>query len=147
MGDWKQLPAIHREYRSTYLTITVMHLNAILTNRSSKITWMSSICSKIILCLLWARTAKLRAHVTMYSSVCTPLLSTHSLMQQCEPGSRSLEDSRDIQLMKETVTSSNGPRPLLTSEKYLFDKIVVSQVTALDNRTYDIVFVAAHSSG
>ena len=68
-------------------------------------------------------------------------------MQQCEPGSRSLEDSRDIQLMKETVTSSNGPRPLLTSEKYLFDKIVVSQVTALDNRTNDIVFVAAHSSG
>lgn len=49
--------------------------------------------------------------------------------------------------MKETVASSNGPRPLLTSEEYLFDKIVVSQVTALDNKTYDVMFIAAHSSG
>ena len=49
--------------------------------------------------------------------------------------------------MKNTAASSNGPRPLLTSEKYLFDKIVVSQVTALDNKTYDVMFIAAHSSG
>ncbi len=84
--------------------------------------------------------------VVNYKCVYTSL-TQQTLLQQCEPGSRSLEDSRNIQLMKETVASSNGPRPLLVSEKYLFDKIVVSQVTALDNRTYDILFIAAHSSG
>jgi len=58
-----------------------------------------------------------------------------------------VDHARDIQLMKSKVASSNGPRPLLVSEEYTFEKIVVSQTTALDNRTYNILFIAASSTG
>ena len=70
-----------------------------------------------------------------------------SISLQCDPDSRSISHARDIQLMKSTVTSSNGPHPLLVSEEYSFDRIVVSQVVGLDNETYDIMLIAAHSSG
>ena len=66
---------------------------------------------------------------------------------QCEPGSRSVEDARDIQLMDSDVRQSNGPRPLLELPGYTFSKIIVDQMSDANGTQHEVMFVTAHRDG
>lgn len=58
-----------------------------------------------------------------------------------------MEDARDIQLMDEAARQSNGPRPLLNLEGYVFRKIVVDQVNDTNGTRHEVMFVAAYKEG
>lgn len=66
---------------------------------------------------------------------------------QCEAGSRSVEDVRDIQFMDEAAKQSNGPHPLLRMDRYVFRKIVVDQVTDANGTRHEVMFIAAYNDG
>ena len=74
-------------------------------------------------------------------------MATPPFLVQCEAGSRSVEDARDIQFMDNAARQSNGPHPLLKMEGYVFRKIVVDQVTDANGTRHEVMFVAAYNDG
>lgn len=79
--------------------------------------------------------------------LCVLTKATPPLPVQCEAGSRTVEDARDIQLMEAVARQSNGPHPLLQLEGYVFRKIVVDQMTDANGTRHEVMFVTAYKDG